>query len=201
MFKRKKFMALCATTLAGISALGSFAPMAASADVAKNGDTVVTYEGVPKPAEWGLSVPATVKLDTEVNGYKIHNDKIEIVKVDGSTFEDTTTDHNFSISGTVKNLGANNKPVLVNVNDSTKTTPLLLGVTSQGASDPGIGSLDIRPNTSKISNIAISTKQDNSSSAPHVYLRSAVTKSKAESAANGADLNTTISWTVTEKTS
>ncbi|WP_242328076.1 hypothetical protein [Lactococcus lactis] len=53
MFKRKKIMTLCATTLAGLSALGSFAPMAASADVAKNGDTVVTYEST-KTSRMGI---------------------------------------------------------------------------------------------------------------------------------------------------
>lgn len=180
-------MVLYGTTLAGISAFGSFAPMTASADVTKNGQATVTYDGIPQSTDWGLSVPATVKLDTEVNGYKIHNDKIEIVKVDGSTFEDTTTDHNFSILGTVKNLDANNKPVLVNVNDSIKTTSFLLEVTSQGVSEPGTGSLDIQPATSKISNMVISTKQDKTSSGSHIYLRSAVIESNAEFAANGAD--------------
>ncbi|MEY8515308.1 hypothetical protein, partial [Lactococcus taiwanensis] len=67
MFKRKKFMVLCATTLAGVSALGSLAPMVAFADVAKNGDTVVTYEGATKPAEWGLSVPSTIQLDKKAD--------------------------------------------------------------------------------------------------------------------------------------
>ncbi|WP_242328091.1 hypothetical protein, partial [Lactococcus lactis] len=103
MFKRKKFMALCATTLAGVSAMSSLAPMAAFADVAKNGDTVVTYDGAPKPAEWGLSVPATVKFDKDAKTQyynsliKFGNLQVAIVDENGTNFKDSTKDHNFEI--------------------------------------------------------------------------------------------------------
>ncbi|MEY8521235.1 hypothetical protein [Lactococcus taiwanensis] len=103
MFKRKKFMALCATTLAGVSALGSFAPIAALADVDKSGDTVITYEGAPKPVEWGLSVPATIKLENKIslNGRDIcyGNGKVAIVNEEGQSLVDASKDRTFSVSG------------------------------------------------------------------------------------------------------
>ena len=66
MFNSKKVFALCATTLAGFSAVSSLAPLTAFADVAKDGQTTVTYEGAPTPAEWGISVPSSLVLSDEV---------------------------------------------------------------------------------------------------------------------------------------
>ncbi|MCW2279543.1 hypothetical protein, partial [Lactococcus lactis] len=134
MFKRKKFMALCATTLAGISALGSFASMATFADVTKNGDTVVTYEGAPKPAEWGLSVPATVKLDKEAGDSMYGNAKVSIVDSDTATTFKGNEDKTFRVKFKSHYLNGNTM-MLRNAKDQKISTVMYVTRTPQTANE------------------------------------------------------------------
>lgn len=69
---------LCATTVASLSTFGALS-QAVFADIPKAEiRSLLMREFLNRQSE--LSVPASVKFDTEVGGYKIHNDKIEIVK-------------------------------------------------------------------------------------------------------------------------
>ncbi|WP_242328171.1 hypothetical protein [Lactococcus lactis] len=216
MFKRKKFMALCATTLAGISALGSFAPMATFADVTKNGDTVVTYEGAPKPAEWGLSVPANLELKDEPGAESmqpgdvylaIKNCKLSIVKEDGTDYTDTQ-DRTFNLKGEVANEG-----YLVGTKDPTKKTALEAKIMDVGAPDEkddefngyGISGADLKNQT-----IEATYKADGSQKAEryvklYSFLRtdSSINKVGVKDLieAGSGSLQTSVSWTATEKTS
>ncbi|MCW2282231.1 hypothetical protein [Lactococcus lactis] len=204
MFKRKKFMALCATTLAGLSALGSFAPMAASADVAKNGDTVVTYEGAPKPAEWGLSVPANVKLDKSSNvaGSNIHygNMKVGIVDDQGQSLVDATKDRTFSVSG--KGTGTNGNLSFTDKSGQKYNNFLYAAYTgNQGDSEPttmtkAVWDAASNDATKLVSNFE--TKADGSNANAEKWVQFGVNEAK-----QGFNKNTnyseTISWTATEK--
>ncbi|MGV8956345.1 hypothetical protein [Lactococcus lactis] len=136
MFNSKKFFTLCATSIAGFSAVASIAPVSVFADAAKNGDTVVTYDGTPQPAEWGLSVPATIKLDkiTDSGQTAWGSEKLEIVKDDGSTFSDTSKDRTFTISGTPKNLTEANRFTLHGENNLAINT--MMNALPQGEGEP-----------------------------------------------------------------
>ncbi|MGV8956936.1 hypothetical protein [Lactococcus lactis] len=202
MFKRKKFMALCATTLAGLSALGSFAPMAAFADVAKNGDTVVTYEGAPKPAEWGLSVPATIKLDKTTDGGNTawSSGKFEIVKDDGSTFSDTSKDRTFTISGTPKeNVGSADRFYLfedgINTQGKDKIE-VMMKAQDQGASEPTNWATAASGSSIALSQATfdINSKSDGSV-APSRYWVAGIHREPLQK----LNYSNTMSWTATEK--
>ncbi|MGV8956348.1 hypothetical protein [Lactococcus lactis] len=205
MFKRKKFMALCATTLAGISALGSFAPMAASADVAKNGDTVVTYEGAPKPAEWGLSVPSTIKLDKETDSgtTKWGYGKIAIVKEDGSEFSDTTKDRTFRIAGVPK-LGSDSAFYLYQDNDVTKASvKAMITPLAQGAADPvdwKVASVNSGFSVKLCANFDIDAKSDNSIPPSRNWVIG-IHDDGGSSIIKKYNYSNTMAWTATEKTS
>ncbi|WP_242326930.1 hypothetical protein [Lactococcus lactis] len=204
MFKRKKFMALCATTLAGLSVLGSFAPMAAFADVAKAGDTVVTYEGAPKPAEWGLSVPSTVKLDEGTSNagqsgiFTSKNCKLSIIKEDGTDYTDTQ-DKTFNINGSVENAGK-----LIGTKDTSIKVDLNVYISKVGDSnekeDTFVG-YGISGSTLKDQNIEATYKADGSQKAERYVKLYAATQQLQSVTKDGENLQTSVSWTATEKTS
>ncbi|MGV8958740.1 hypothetical protein [Lactococcus lactis] len=202
MFKRKRFMALCATTLAGISALGSFAPMATFADVAKAGDTVVTYEGATKPAEWGLSVPSTIKLNegtctAQGNLYLVKNCKINIVKTDGSDYSDPQ-DKTFILKGNMSNDG-----YLVGKVDTSQKVQLQAKIMDIGddheKDDKLINTMGaVLGDELQQENIEIPYKSDGSQKAER-YIKFIASKGQLQKAAD--QLQTSVSWTATEKTS
>ncbi|MCW2280409.1 hypothetical protein [Lactococcus lactis] len=206
MFKRKKFMALCATTLAGISAFGSLAPMAASADVAKNGETVVTYESAPKPAEWGLSVPSTIRLDkvADSGDSRWGTGKLEIVSEDGSTFQDKTKDRTFSIDGEPAHLSPDNKDVFMIFKDGvTSSEPLekcsvYIKTLDQGATELTAWPEQATTSISALKNIEIVSMSNNSKSPSRILGLKARCPYTIIWRNN---LTNTIQWTATEKTS
>ncbi|MGV8958739.1 hypothetical protein [Lactococcus lactis] len=202
MFKRKKFMALCATTLAGISALGSFAPMAAFADVAKNGDTVVTYEGAPKPAEWGLSVPSTVKFDKDAKTryidapIKFGNLQVAIVDENGTSFKDSTKDHNFEIVPKGTNFDNKGVSTIKSADGSIGRIYYSLAL-KQGQAAP-TDDMDYA-NSGNWATTTIETKADGSNVNPTVDYQIGIGANGLVSVST--QLTDTISWTATEKTS
>lgn len=202
MFKRKKFMALCATTLAGISALGSFAPMAASADVAKAGDTAITYEGAPKPAEWGLSVPSTVKLDEGTSNtgqsglFTSKNCKLSIVKENGTDYTDTQ-DKTFNINGSVENAGK-----LIGTKDTSIKSDLNVYISKVGDSNEKEDTFEgygISGSTLKDQNIEATYKADGSQKAERYVKLYAFTQDLQNKTKDGENLQTSVSWTATEQ--
>lgn len=206
MFTSKKFMALCATTLAGVSALGSFAPMAASADAAKNGETVITYEGAQKPEEWGLSVPATVNLDKiPSNGSaasRYGNAKLAIVSSDANTDFKGTTDKTFVINGSVLYKNGDGKMLFKNAKDESITTDMYGMLDSQTAdaaeptawNDPAGQRSE---NESLLKNIEIQAPADGSLK-PARWLQ-IYGDDVATITPEGDSMTNTISWTANEK--
>ncbi|MGV8957630.1 hypothetical protein [Lactococcus lactis] len=204
MFKRKKFMALCATTLAGISALGSFAPMMAFADVAKNGDTVVTYEGAPKPAEWGLSVPSTIRLDkvADSGNTRWGTGKLEIVSEDGSTFQDKTKDRTFSIDGTptlVSPRASKTFMIFKDEDASTNGCMVYVKALDQGATEPTAWPGQADASISALKNIEIVSMSNNSKSPSRILGLGAYESN--DPLVWTHNFTNTIQWTATEKTS
>ncbi|MEY8515021.1 hypothetical protein [Lactococcus taiwanensis] len=202
MFKRKKFMALCATTLAGISALGTL-PQIVLADVTKAGDTVITYEGAPKPAEWGLSVPATINMDKKADNDRraYGNGKVAIVNEDGTAFTDKTKARTFKVVGSGVNKDSNNQNVLVDANKGTATTAHLFArFEDQGGEQPtalisGVGDTAADSKDDVLTTV-LESKIDNSI-ATHRWLQVNVFTERLQ----GQNVKTTLSWTATEETS
>lgn len=197
MFNSKKVFALCATTLAGFSAVSSLAPMTALADVAKNGQTTVTYEGAPQPAEWGLSVPATVKLDHKSGYVSYGNAKIEIVDKNGTAFKDSTKEHTFDIAGSSANKNSGDQMILVDENTGVSLDEKLFakfGNQGEEASETKVGINTALSDSSSESALktTIVSKTDNSV-APHNWIQF---QTYASCLQNGKN---TISWTATEK--
>ncbi|MEY8515264.1 hypothetical protein [Lactococcus taiwanensis] len=187
MLNSKKVFALCATSIAGFSAVASIAPIGAFADTSKSGDTVVTYEGAPQPAEWGLSVPASVKLDksgnvgTDPGTYGIG--KLAIVTETGSDYVDSVKDHTFNVYGTgTSEIG--NKPLYV-------------GAGNQGDAEPTTWIGSASNNFGDDLDFDFVTKADGSNVQPTMYINFGV-KDKDSGTVNVGD-STTISWTATEK--
>ncbi|MCW2282234.1 hypothetical protein [Lactococcus lactis] len=204
MFNSKKFFTLCATSIAGFSAVASIAPVSVFADAAKNGETVVTYDGAPQPAEWGLSVPATVKLDKEAstnstNKFAYSNSKIAIVSQDGSEFEDSNKDRTFTVNGTSANIDAANNNMLLKGADNS-TVRMLAHVYNQGtAANSNWDMQSSNANADNLHNIDITSSKDGNS-----------TKKTERNIQFGGDValmtahtnySNTISWTANEKTS
>lgn len=202
MFKRKKFMALCATTLAGVSAMSSLAPMAAFADVAKNGDTVVTYEGTPTPADWGLSIPATVKFDKDAKtrynnaSIKFGNLQVAIVDENGTSFKDSTKDHSFEIVPKGTNINSKGVSTIKSADGSIEKVYYSLAL-KQGQAAP---TDDMNyANSGSWATTTIKTKADGSNVNPTVDYQIGIGANGLKSIST--QLTDTISWTATEKTS
>ncbi|MEY8515298.1 hypothetical protein [Lactococcus taiwanensis] len=203
MFNSKKTLALCATTIASISALGTL-PQLVLADVAKAGDTVITYEGAPKPAEWGLSVPASVKLDkvSDVNGAKIHygNMKVAVVDAQGQVLVDASKDRTFSVAG--KGTGTNGNLVFADSSGKKFDNYLYAAYAgNQGDAEPATMTKtiwDAASNKADTLNSDIITKADGSNAKSEKWLQFGV--NEAKQGFNVKDSYTeTISWTATEK--
>ncbi|MCW2282186.1 hypothetical protein [Lactococcus lactis] len=188
MFNSKKFFTLCATSIAGFSAVASIAPVSVFADAAKNGETVVTYDGTPQPAEWGLSVPATVKLDkngnvgTEPGVYGVG--KLAIVTETGADYEDSVKDHTFNVYGSVSA-------------DKIGEKPLYFGTGNQGDAEPTSWIGTPQNNLADDLDFDFVTKADGSNVAPNLYINFGVKDGDAGTV-NVGD-STTISWTAAEK--
>ncbi|WP_242328189.1 hypothetical protein [Lactococcus lactis] len=201
MFKRKKFMALCATTLAGLSVLGSFAPMAALADVAKAGDTVVTYEGAPKPAEWGLSVPATVKLDKEANDSMYGNAKVSIVDSDTATTFKGNEDKTFLVRLKSQYLNRGHM-ILRNAKDQKISAAMYTSRTPQSANEDeptGWATPTDGGSTNRETSTEIAAPADGSVKASRWFQFIGEHVKKLTPA--GDSMTDTLSWTAIEKTS
>ncbi|MEY8515295.1 hypothetical protein, partial [Lactococcus taiwanensis] len=164
--------------------------------------TVVTYEGAPQPAEWGLSVPASVKLDNETsttstNKFAYSNSKIAIVSQDGSDFEDNSKDRTFNVNGVSANVNSVNNNMLLKGSDNS-TTRMLAHVYNQGVSaSTGWDEQSSNATVSNIQNIEFTSSKDGNSS-----------KKLERGVQFGADIykitpdinySNTISWTATEK--
>ncbi|MEY8515304.1 hypothetical protein AALA94_10630, partial [Lactococcus taiwanensis] len=194
-----------------VSALGSFAPIAALADVDKSGDTVITYEGAPKPAEWGLSVPAALNLtedETDANLDKNHAPEVkynigtvEIVSVDGTEFADQTSDRVFRVNVTSKYTGGQNNDYMrmANKTDNTQLVPLLVKVSDQGGNfaDYQAGSAS---NITNFNNaLVFKSKTDQSNPRMKKDVLFVVNQEAATLInTNNAGLENTLTWTALE---
>ncbi|WP_242327898.1 hypothetical protein [Lactococcus lactis] len=203
MINSKKILALCATTIASFSALGSL-PQAVLADVAKAGDTVVTYEGAPQPAEWGLSVPASINLDkvSDIDGAKIHygNLKVAVVDAQGQSLVDATKDRTFSVSG--KGTGANGG-LAFDDGSGNKSDNFLFAAYAgnQGDTEPTDMTKsvwDVAANTATALDSDIITKADGSNAKSEKWVQFGVDEAKSGFDKAG-HYTETISWTATEK--
>ncbi|MCW2282225.1 hypothetical protein [Lactococcus lactis] len=186
MFNSKKFFTLCATSIAGFSAVASIAPVSVFADAAKNGETVVTYDGTPQPAEWGLSVPATVKLDkngnvdTEPGVYGVG--KLAIVTETGADYKDSVKNHVFNVHGSVSA-------------DKIGEKPLYFGAGNQGNAEPTSWVGTPQDNLTNGLDIMLTTTTSGSV-APNLYINFGV-KDEDAGTVNVGD-STTVSWTAAE---
>ncbi|MEY8515274.1 hypothetical protein, partial [Lactococcus taiwanensis] len=173
---------------------------------------VVTYEGAPQPAEWGLSVPASVKLDkiaTNDSNLAYGDAKLAIVGEDGNdSFTDVNKDHSFVVSGALNGITGSTM-TLVNNGDTSQHTYLMAKALSQGTAATENVSMDIRnAMKSNIENIEIISKTDNSTT-PERYMQFGVHKQRTSEGGseigadakneNGAGLSATIAWTAAEK--
>ncbi|WP_242327900.1 hypothetical protein [Lactococcus lactis] len=203
MFNSKKFFTLCVTSIAGFSAVASIAPVSAFADVAKNGETVVTYDGTPQPVEWGLSVPSTIKLDkfADNNTTAWSCGKVEIVKADGSTFSDTSKDRAFTVSGTPQKMHDHDDRFYLfeNGTDGGLKLPAMMTALPQGAAEPTTwkeacvnSGLDLRRATFNINSHA------DGSVAPSRYWVAGLHDGSGGHLPK-LDLSNTMLWTATEK--
>ncbi|MEY8515260.1 hypothetical protein [Lactococcus taiwanensis] len=194
MFNSKKFFTLCATSIAGFSAVASIAPVSVFADAAKNGDTVVTYDGTPQPAEWGLSVPATVKLDASGEVISVANrqnypvtygtGQVKIIQEDGS---DYPTGKSFTVDAQATRLAtADGSSVnLYALKHGTSEPADHLGnIDNAWLTGGNSGSLEFDAN-SRSNWVSFSVKDRDLTSQQLINQK----------------LNSTISWTATEKTS
>lgn len=168
-----------------------------------------------KPAEWGLSVPTTVKLDKEyLDSSKLTmcgNAKLEIVNEDGSTFKNDQKNHTFEITGSgaykvssgfISNgnvLKDKDGNVLSNTIDGFSPTPVFLefAYANQGEAEPK-NLLESPGFTDDALKTTIESKTDNSI-APHKWLQFSINFSSKQKIEKNA--STTIRWTATEKTS
>uniref|UniRef100_UPI001F5806C6 hypothetical protein n=1 Tax=Lactococcus lactis TaxID=1358 RepID=UPI001F5806C6 len=170
------------------------------------GETVVTYDGTPQPAEWGLSVPATVKLDKEVNDDSMYgNAKIAIVSTDTNTDFKGDADQTFVVSGSALYKDEHGLLQLKNAKDQSIVTGLfgmLENQTATGAEPTGWG----KPgglrfqDEAKLKNIEIQAPVDGSLKTSR-WLQFYGVSVKGLALTEGDSMTTTISWTATEKTS
>ena len=197
---RKKTFALCATSLIGLSMLGSLATAkTASADVTTEGKTTVVYNGKPsEPSAWGLSVPTMVGLNNpdvafaEVGNGLRGMGKIAIVSRDGAQFAPDTKDRSFSISGTANHTiekYGRTKMALSN------NAPLFALIGNQGDANfnPKYFALD-QSNVGVLENIGMEVKTDGTS--PEAF-KMVGFAAQGDNSSKGA--NAIISWTATEK--
>ncbi|MEY8521335.1 hypothetical protein, partial [Lactococcus taiwanensis] len=169
-------------------------------DVAKSGNTVVTYEGAPKPAEWGLSVPAAVKFDknakTQYSGspIKFGNLQVSIVNETGTSFKDSTQDHNFEIVPKGTNLNSKGVSTVKSADGAIEKVYYSLAL-KQGQAAP-TDDMDYAK-SGNWATTTIETKADGSNVNPSVDYQIGI-------GANGlqgisTQLTDTVSWTATEK--
>lgn len=156
-----------------------------------------------KPAEWGLSVPATINMNQKADNNKraYGNGKVAIVNEDGTAFIDKTKARTFEIVGSGVNKDSNNQNILVDANTGAATTAHLSArFEDQGGEQPtalisGVGDTVADSKDDALTTV-LESKIDNSI-APHRWLQVNVFTDKLQ----GQNIKTTLSWTATEKTS
>lgn len=175
----------------------------------RNGNTTVTYEGAPQPAEWGLSVPTTVKLDKPLANDKKNegiamygNVKIAIVATETNTDFKGNTDKTFVVNGSALYKTTNGLLELVNVKDHTKSVKmfgLLKPQTADGA-EPTTMSEESEgqdfDNESGLKNIEIQAPVDGSLK---TYRWLQFLGQNLKITPEGDSMTNTISWTAAEK--
>ena len=210
MTNSKKLIVLYATTIVSLSTFSGTLSQVASADTSKLGETVVTYEGAPQPAEWGLSMPANLNLtkdvsDTTLNSthpeVKYNIGTVEIVGTDDSEFVDRTSDRTFRVNVTSKYMGGQDNKYMrmVNKTDNTQMVPLMAKVGNQGVNVTDYQATPEAKLETFNSALVFESKSDQSN--PRVkkdVVFAVVQEVAAQANTNNAGLDNTLSWTATE---
>ncbi|MEY8515294.1 hypothetical protein, partial [Lactococcus taiwanensis] len=167
-------------------------------DVAKSGNTVVTYEGAPKPAEWGLSVPATLNLNKNDKKWYFNNAKVAILDSTGGEYSGKTP-QKFIVSGTSSVVKNDKVGMTADPQKNNYLAPLNMYVANQGDNEPASpasGSFQTTQTTNTLQNIEF----DSSKGKVYKYIQFALWKDDLTENDQKKTLSSTISWTASEKT-
>ena len=151
----KKIVVFGATAVLGLTSLGfSQFIVHADTDTAKKGTSKVMYNGQEPvaPTDWGISVPQIINLsrkETVAEGdmtVAFGLAGVSIVDSEGNTFQDSTANRNFSVSG----ISVTNNPDQMQlINGNGQTVPLLAEVlpTNFDLDNPNLDKLSSNPQT------------------------------------------------------